>query len=159
MTIFEHGSVEAARADRSRVDCSGERIDDCLLEWGAAPHYFQQGGLVVLHLGSERVARLLASTLGPPFAGDGAACGKTHQPPQEDIPGCSAASGPDTSDPALAVACHGCLQKLYSGRGLQKLTFKQCVERSTLSVRAKLKQDPHYYDKILPKLLKRPGPR
>jgi hypothetical protein len=60
-----------------------------------------------------------------------------------------------TTDPAVWVACEGCRQKRHSGVGLSEgVTFAQCVEEHTKSVRAKLARDPHRYNAVLPEPLR-----
>ena len=72
------------------------------------------------------------------------------------VAGCHPVLGPSTTDPAVAVACDGCLEKRNSGMGLPPgVSFGQCVERSTASVRDKLAKNPHLYDAVLAKIMKK----
>ncbi|MCC7000486.1 MAG: carboxypeptidase regulatory-like domain-containing protein [Deltaproteobacteria bacterium] len=74
LLVHAYASVAAAQSDAARVACSGDRVDQCTLEWNTEVHYFRVGDQVLVHMGSPAVGRELSAVLGAPFAGPGSAC-------------------------------------------------------------------------------------
>jgi hypothetical protein len=68
--VFEYTDPAAAEADAAQLAPDGSSTRTTMMTWVAPPHFFQQGRVIALYVGSdEEVISLLASVLGPQFAG------------------------------------------------------------------------------------------
>jgi hypothetical protein len=73
--VFEFANDQAAVAYASHITAGGDYLDpaahrDLIVEYAAPPHFYHQGTIVVLSVGSDgQTMQLLASVLGPPVTG------------------------------------------------------------------------------------------
>ena len=68
--VFEHPTAVAAEAAAATVSSDGSSVGTTMITWVAPPHFYRQGRLVVLYVGSsQKVLQALEGVLGPPFAG------------------------------------------------------------------------------------------
>lgn len=68
--VFEYPSASAAQADIALIEPHGYTIANRSVEWVATPHFYAQGRLLVIYIGSdEDLLDTLAGVLGAPVAG------------------------------------------------------------------------------------------
>jgi hypothetical protein len=68
--VFEFESETAASAQAAEVSGNGSTVGTTMVTWVEPPHFYQQGRLIVLYVGSDaQIGRLLESVLGPQIAG------------------------------------------------------------------------------------------
>ena len=68
--VFEYPTEGAAAADAARVAPDGGSVGTTMITWVAPPHFYRQGRLIALYVGTNPdVTGLLTSVLGPQFAG------------------------------------------------------------------------------------------
>jgi len=68
--VFEYATVSAADAEAARVSADGSSIGNTQVLWVSTPHFFRRDRLIVLYVGTDdRIIQMLASLLGPQFAG------------------------------------------------------------------------------------------
>jgi hypothetical protein len=68
--VFEFEDADAAQDAAATVDQSGSAIGTSMVTWVEAPHFYHQGRVIVLYVGTnETVLEALESVLGPQFAG------------------------------------------------------------------------------------------
>lgn len=72
--VFEFESEALAEAQAAEISASGGTIGTTMITWVEPPHFYQEGRLIVLYVGSDQqILSLLESTLGPQIAGGAAA--------------------------------------------------------------------------------------
>ncbi len=65
---FEFADVAAAEAGAATVNATGTIIGNATIDWADRPHFYQQGGLIVLYAGEdEAILGALEGALGEPF--------------------------------------------------------------------------------------------
>ncbi|MDQ6713699.1 MAG: hypothetical protein M3Z28_11010, partial [Candidatus Dormibacteraeota bacterium] len=70
LQLFEYTSASAASADAKQVNSDGSGTSTTKISWVAPPHFFRQGRVLALYVGSDpAVLSLLQSVLGAQFAG------------------------------------------------------------------------------------------
>jgi len=68
--VFEYATVSEADAEAARVSADGGTVGATQVFWVSAPHFFRGNRLIVLYVGTDdRIIQMLASLLGPQFAG------------------------------------------------------------------------------------------
>ena len=68
--VFAYPSVAMAEADAAKVSPRGDTIGTTSVLWVSPPHFFRDAELLALYIGDDdAVVELLASVLGPRFAG------------------------------------------------------------------------------------------
>lgn len=68
--VFEYASAEAAGEEASLIGPDGSAIGATMVTWLNAPHFYQQGRLIVLYVGNdENTLNLLESMVGRQIAG------------------------------------------------------------------------------------------
>ena len=68
--VFEYRDESAAMADAEQVAPDGSSVGTSMPFWVADPHFYQNGKLIVLYLGSDEVILdALETVFGPQFAG------------------------------------------------------------------------------------------
>ena len=68
--VFEYATVSAADAEAARVSADGSTVGATQISWVSTPHFFRGNRLIVLYVGTDdRIIQMLASLLGPQFAG------------------------------------------------------------------------------------------
>ncbi|HYN87782.1 MAG TPA: hypothetical protein VER55_04605 [Ardenticatenaceae bacterium] len=68
--VFEFEDVDAAQAAAATVDRTGSSIGTSMVGWVDTPHFYHQGRLIVLYIGSDAaVLEALEAALGAQFAG------------------------------------------------------------------------------------------
>lgn len=69
--VFEYASTNAARGDVARVAPDGCAVGNTIhINWIAPPHFYKQGRLIVIYIGSDTsILSVLSTALGPQFAG------------------------------------------------------------------------------------------
>ncbi len=68
--IYEYANEDGANADAARISPDGGTIGNAMVDWIAPPHFYKQGKLIVLYVGtSTSVMHVLKGILGPQFAG------------------------------------------------------------------------------------------
>ena len=91
--VYAYPSVEMAEADAAKVSPDGTTIGTTSVLWVSPPHFFRDAELLALYIGAnDAVVELLASVLGPRFAG-----GATV--PEPDVP-----EVPEAADAAARAA-------------------------------------------------------
>lgn len=69
--VFEYENTEAAESESRRVSPNGASVGTTMITWAGAPHFYKNGRLVVIYVGSnEEVLEALEKVLGPQFAGE-----------------------------------------------------------------------------------------
>jgi hypothetical protein len=67
---FEYPDAAAAEADARRISADGSKIDDALVDWPAAPHFYRREKVLAVYVGSDlQVINPLDFVLGRQFAG------------------------------------------------------------------------------------------
>jgi hypothetical protein len=70
LQVFEYANTAAADADAALVSRDGGSVGTSMVSWIEPPHFYKQGRLIVLYLGTDRaILNLLSGVLGPQFAG------------------------------------------------------------------------------------------
>lgn len=65
---FEFADAAAAEAGAATVNATGTIIGNATIDWVDRPHFYQQGGLIVLYAGEdEAILSALEGALGEPF--------------------------------------------------------------------------------------------
>jgi hypothetical protein len=68
--VFEYKYAATAKADADQVKPDGYQVGDAMVDWVAPPHFFHQGRVIALYVGSDKaVLSSLTATLGKQFAG------------------------------------------------------------------------------------------
>ena len=69
--VFEYATTDVVEGDASRVAPDGCAVGNTVhINWIAPPHFYKQGRLIVIYIGSDTdILSLLSSALGPQFAG------------------------------------------------------------------------------------------
>jgi hypothetical protein len=68
--ILEYSSPAAAKKDAESISPDGRTVRKTQVGWVAPPHFYRQGKIIALYLGSDAgIMQTLASILGPQFAG------------------------------------------------------------------------------------------
>lgn len=68
--VFEYGDESAAKADAELVASDGSSVGTSMPFWVDDPHFFRNGKLIVLYLGSDAsILGALEAVFGPQFAG------------------------------------------------------------------------------------------
>ena len=68
--VFEYSNPATSESQARRVSADGNTIGNSKPSWMASPHFFKDGNLIVLYVGSnESILKVLRTTLGPQFAG------------------------------------------------------------------------------------------
>jgi hypothetical protein len=68
--VFEYESAEAMESEASQVAPDGGSVGTSMVNWMDTPHFYKAGRIIVLYVGSdETILNLLASVMGPQFAG------------------------------------------------------------------------------------------
>ncbi len=69
--VYEFDSPSLAQTQLKKISSDGKSINDTLVSWVGPPHFFQNGKILVLYIGSEQsVQDTLSSMLGPQTAGE-----------------------------------------------------------------------------------------
>jgi len=70
LQVYEFADPAAAQAAAATVSEDGTEIGSAVIRWMDAPHFYQQGRIIVLYLGNDaQMLSLLEEILGPQFAG------------------------------------------------------------------------------------------
>jgi len=68
--VFPYASAAAAQAQAALVSRNGSTVGTTKLHWIGPPHFYRQGRLLVLYVGSDdQVLKALDAVLGRQFAG------------------------------------------------------------------------------------------
>lgn len=68
--VYEYPNEDDASADASRISPDGGTVGNAMVDWIAPPHFYKQGRLIVLYVGTNvSVMHTLETILGPQFAG------------------------------------------------------------------------------------------
>jgi hypothetical protein len=68
--VYEYKNDDDASAEASRISPDGGTVGKAMVDWNAPPHFYKEGRLLVLYVGTNTsVIHLLETTLGPQFAG------------------------------------------------------------------------------------------
>jgi hypothetical protein len=68
--VYEFADEAEAQAAAATVSEDGTEIGTAVIRWIDAPHFYQQGRIIVLYLGTDaEMLSLLEGILGPQFAG------------------------------------------------------------------------------------------
>ncbi len=68
--VYEYANDDAASAEASRISPDGGTVGNAMVDWTAPPHFYKEGKLLALYVGTNTsVMHLLKTTLGPQFAG------------------------------------------------------------------------------------------
>src|SRR2546428_292722 len=68
--VFEYASVSEVDAEAARVSADGSTVGTTQISRVSTPHFFRGNRLIVLYVGTDdRIIQMLASLLGPQFAG------------------------------------------------------------------------------------------
>ena len=70
LQVYEFDSSSAAQTQAKKISSNGKAVGDTLVNWVGLPHFFQNGKILVLYIGSDqKLQKTLGSLLGPQFAG------------------------------------------------------------------------------------------
>jgi hypothetical protein len=68
--VYEYANDDDASAEASRISPDGGTVGTAMVDWVAPPHFYKEGKLIVLYVGTKvSVMRILETVLGPQFAG------------------------------------------------------------------------------------------
>jgi|GEM_PF-1475724 len=68
--IFEYADTSAADAQTAEISPDGGTIHARMISWSAPPHFYKQGKLLVLYVGTDpAIVNILAKLIGTQFAG------------------------------------------------------------------------------------------
>ncbi|MCA9473651.1 MAG: hypothetical protein MRJ96_08705 [Nitrospirales bacterium] len=69
--VFEYASSSAAQTQAHSISPDGKAIDDTIVGWVGPTHFYQNGKILVLYIGSDQtVLKTLGTLLGPQIAGE-----------------------------------------------------------------------------------------
>lgn len=68
--VYQFTDVAAAEAAAATVSPDGGMINDVSVRWAGAPHFYRQGNMIIVYVGSDvATLDLLSGSFGEPFAG------------------------------------------------------------------------------------------
>jgi len=68
--VFQYANAAAAEAEAAPISRDGMTVGTRKIFWVGQPHFYKQGRLLVLYVGSnDKALKTLAAVLGPQFAG------------------------------------------------------------------------------------------
>jgi hypothetical protein len=70
LQVYEFATAADAERAAAQVDARGSTIGTTQMSWMAPPHFYRNGRVIAIHLGSSSAARAaLERVMGKPFAG------------------------------------------------------------------------------------------
>lgn len=68
--VYEFGNMESIEKELTKISSDGTQVGKNPLKWSGPPHFYKQGKIIVLYVGSNGgVLSMLDETLGKQFAG------------------------------------------------------------------------------------------
>ncbi len=70
LQVYDYADASAAGAAAATVSKDGAQVDGTAMDWGADPHMYLAGHIIVVYIGSDQsVMDALSTVMGPQFAG------------------------------------------------------------------------------------------